>query len=87
MAANAKECEDRNRVIKEEREIMLSHFQELKGQMNKLREAARAELLTLTLQSNAAIKELKRVTDKVKEPADMIQCIWTRQSVCMLTVT
>lgn len=66
MAANAKECEERNRQLKEEREIMLAHFQELKGQMNKLREAARAELLTLTLQSNAATKELKRITDKVK---------------------
>jgi len=66
MAANAKECEDRNKVLKEEREIMLAHFQELKGQMNKLREAARAELLVLTLQSNAAIKELKRVTAKVQ---------------------
>lgn len=65
MAANAKECEDRNRVLKEEREIMLAHFQELKGQMNKLREAARAELLILTLQSNAAISELKRVSTKV----------------------
>lgn len=65
MAANAKECEDRNRILKEEREIMLAHFQELKGQMNKLREAARAELMVLTLQSNAAIKELKRVTNKV----------------------
>ena len=66
MAANAKECEDRNRAIKEEREVMLAHFQELKGQMNKLREAARAELMALTLQSNAAVKELKRVTDKVR---------------------
>lgn len=65
MAANSKECEDRNRVLKEEREIMSAHFKELKDQMNKLREAARAELMVLTLQSNASIKELKRVTDKV----------------------
>ena len=65
MTANQKECEDRNRILKEEREIMLAHFQELKGQMNKLREAARAELMVLTLQSNASIKELKRVTEKV----------------------
>ncbi|XP_067932597.1 dynein regulatory complex subunit 2-like [Watersipora subatra] len=64
MAANAKECEDRNRILKEEREIMLGHFQELKGQMNKLRDAARAELMVLTLQSNAAISELKRITTK-----------------------
>lgn len=80
MAANAKECEDRNRTIKEEREVMLAHFQELKGQMNKLREAARAELMALTLQSNAAVKELRRVTDKVR--SGMI-LIWTSINVAI----
>ena len=38
MAANAKECEERNKQLKEEREKMLAHFQDLKAQMNKLRE-------------------------------------------------
>lgn len=44
---------------------MLAYFQELKGQMNKLREAERERLTKLTLESNAAIKELKRRCDKV----------------------
>ena len=47
---------------------MIAHFQELKGQMNKLREAERDRLTKLTLESNAAIKELKRKSDKVNRP-------------------
>merc|ERR1712076_118322 len=36
MATNTRECEERNRQLRGEREGMLVHFQELKGQMNKL---------------------------------------------------
>ena len=52
----------------QEREMMLAHFQELKGQMNKLREQERERLTKLTLESNAAIKELKRKAEKVTIP-------------------
>ena len=45
--------------------MMLAHFQELKGQMNKLRETERERLTKLTLESNAAIKELRKKSDKV----------------------
>ena len=44
---------------------MLAHFQDLKAQMNKLRDAERDKLTKLTLESNAAIKELKRQKEKV----------------------
>lgn len=44
---------------------MLAHFQELKAQMNKVREAERDKLTKITLESNAAIKEVKRQKDKV----------------------
>ncbi|OWF42683.1 coiled-coil domain-containing protein 65-like [Mizuhopecten yessoensis] len=66
MSANAKECEERNKQIKEEREKMLAHFQELKAQMNKMREGERDKLTKLTLESNASIKELKRQREKVE---------------------
>ena len=49
--------------------MMLTHFQELKGQMNKLRDTERERLTKLTLESNAAIKELKRKCDKVSVPS------------------
>lgn len=65
MAANAKECEERNKQLKEEREKMLAHFQDLKAQMNKLRERERDKLTKMTLESNAAIKELKRQREKI----------------------
>ena len=45
--------------------MMLAHFQELKGQMNRLREQERDRLTKLTLESNAAIKELRRKAEKV----------------------
>ena len=44
---------------------MLAHFQELKAQMNKLRDRERDKLTKLTLESNASIKELKRQVEKV----------------------
>ncbi|XP_064620664.1 dynein regulatory complex subunit 2-like [Lineus longissimus] len=64
MSANAKECDERNKQLKDEREMMVHHFQELKGQMNKLRDAERQRLTKLTLESNGAIKELRRISDK-----------------------
>jgi len=45
---------------------MLAHFQELKAQMNKVRECERDKLTKVTLESNAAIKEVKRQKDKVR---------------------
>ncbi|VDI16575.1 Hypothetical predicted protein [Mytilus galloprovincialis] len=65
MMANAKECEERNKQLKEEREKMLAHFQDLKAQMNKLRERERDKLTKMTLESNSAMKELKRQNEKV----------------------
>ncbi|XP_046351485.2 dynein regulatory complex subunit 2-like [Haliotis rufescens] len=67
MSSNSKECEERNRSLKEERERMLAHFQDLKAQMNKLRDAERDKLTKLTLESNAAIKEIKRQKEKAEQ--------------------
>ncbi|XP_048752355.1 dynein regulatory complex subunit 2-like [Ostrea edulis] len=66
MASNAKECEERNRQLKEEREKMLAHFQHLKSQMNKMRDGERDKLTKLTLESNSAIKEIKRRIEKLQ---------------------
>lgn len=64
MVSNSKEHEERNRLVKEEKEAIGVHFHNLKDEMNKFREQERARLTTLTLQSNAAIKELKRKKEK-----------------------
>lgn len=53
------------KYILQEREKMLAHFQDLKAQMNKLRERERDKLTKMTLESNSAMKELKRQNEKV----------------------
>lgn len=52
---------------------MLAHFQHLKSQMNKLRDGERDKLTKLTLESNSAIKELKRNIEKVAFLSDLIK--------------
>ena len=44
----------------------MAHFHELKQEMNSSREAERNNLTTLTLQSDAAMKELQKQKEKVK---------------------
>nr|KAG5713237.1 hypothetical protein BaRGS_007764 [Batillaria attramentaria] len=63
---SAKEIELQMRKLQRiaERERMTAHFQELKAQMNKIRDAEREKLTKLTLESSAAIKELKRQKEK-----------------------
>ncbi|CAL1546681.1 unnamed protein product [Lymnaea stagnalis] len=75
LSANAKESEEKNKLLKEieddedtftkeEREKMQKHFHELKAQMNKVREKEWDKLTKITLESNAAIKEIKRQKEK-----------------------
>lgn len=49
-----------------ERERMLSHLQDLKAEMNKLRDGERAKLTKMTIESNGAIKALKSKVQKVR---------------------
>ncbi|XP_029450495.1 dynein regulatory complex subunit 2 [Rhinatrema bivittatum] len=64
IAVHARESEEQNRRLREEKDIIHKHFQKLKGQMNQARADERSRLALLTLQSNAAIKEMKRVVAK-----------------------
>ncbi|XP_047141904.1 dynein regulatory complex subunit 2 isoform X1 [Hydra vulgaris] len=64
MASITKEYEEKNRVIKEERESIAHQYHQLKDQMNKFREKQRSELTTLIIQSNSVIKELERKKEK-----------------------
>ena len=41
MACNARDCEEKNKMLKDEKEAILVHFSQLKGQMNKFRENQR----------------------------------------------
>lgn len=44
---------------------MLAHLQDLKAEMNKLRDGERAKLTKMTVESNTAIKTMKAKVEKV----------------------
>ena len=50
MACNARDCEERNKMLKDEKESILVHFSQLKGQMNKFRENQRLALIYIPMQ-------------------------------------
>ena len=54
-----------NMISIQDREALLTHFRALKQEMNLCRESERCSLTKLTLQSDAAIKQLERKREKV----------------------
>jgi len=66
LASNGRKCEERNRALKEEKEAIYKHFQELKQRMNKFREREGRRLQELTINSQAAISSLKGRLEKAE---------------------
>jgi len=66
LTSNQRECEERNRALKEERDAISKHFQELKGRMNKFRETEARRLQELTINSQASIKALKAKLERAE---------------------
>uniref|UniRef100_A0A8C5M676 Dynein regulatory complex protein 1 n=1 Tax=Leptobrachium leishanense TaxID=445787 RepID=A0A8C5M676_9ANUR len=64
IAVHARESDEQNRRLREEKEVVLKEFQKLKSQMNQARALEHSRLATLTVQSNAALKELQRIIEK-----------------------
>ncbi|XP_006035249.1 dynein regulatory complex subunit 2 isoform X1 [Alligator sinensis] len=64
LAAHLRDSEERNRRLREEKEVVLKQLQKLKSQMSQARAQARSNLAKLTLDSSAALKELNRVEKK-----------------------
>merc|ERR1711959_327110 len=62
ISNNMKEAEARNKALKEEKEKVVGHYQELKGRMTGVREAEDRRLTELTLNSRKAITDL---TEKI----------------------
>mmetsp|Transcript_65806 Transcript_65806/g.106682 ORF Transcript_65806/g.106682 Transcript_65806/m.106682 type:complete len:502 (+) Transcript_65806:132-1637(+) len=58
IASNVKECEERNRLMREEKEQISRHFQELKARMNKMRDEQGARLRDLGIQSRKCVMTL-----------------------------
>jgi len=66
LASNGRKCEERNRALKEEKEAISKHFQELKGRMNKFREREGRRLQELTINSQGAISALRSKLEKAE---------------------
>ncbi|XP_069086598.1 dynein regulatory complex subunit 2 [Pleurodeles waltl] len=64
IAAHARENEEKNRRLREEKEVVHTQFQKLKSQMTGNRGVERNRLSQLTLESNYALKKLKAVIEK-----------------------
>jgi hypothetical protein len=66
LASNGRKCEARNAALKEERDTISKHFQDLKGRMNKFREREAQRLQELTINSQAAISALDARREKAE---------------------
>jgi hypothetical protein len=66
MSNNAKDFEERNLALKEEKDAIQSQFQALKKRMNLFREQERVRLTELTLLSNNVIKTLRGKVEKAE---------------------
>mmetsp|Transcript_30030 Transcript_30030/g.66514 ORF Transcript_30030/g.66514 Transcript_30030/m.66514 type:complete len:550 (-) Transcript_30030:342-1991(-) len=60
IATNSREWEDRNRALRNEKEIMTRHYSALKGSMDHFRAAQADRLKQLSLSSNGAMDTLKK---------------------------
>ena len=67
IATNSREWEERNKALRNEKEIMSRHYQELKGSMNKFRSKEGKKLQALILNSGAAAKELDEKLAKAEK--------------------
>merc|ERR1711959_191886 len=62
ISNNMKEAEARNKALKEEKDKVIGHYQDLKGRMNRVRDAEDKRLTELTLNARKTIGDL---TDKL----------------------
>lgn len=72
--SNARECEERNRALKEEQGMIQAHFQELKQRVNRFRDGEMKKLTTLTTAARGCIKDLeekKVLMEKILQLAEL----------------
>ncbi|KAJ3261122.1 Dynein regulatory complex subunit 2 [Boothiomyces macroporosus] len=67
MSNTAKDYEERNKALKEEKDAIQVQFQALKKRMNTFREEERHRLTELTLLSNSVIKALRVKVEKAEQ--------------------
>lgn len=67
IGLNLRESQELNNSIKENRDIMNSHFHDLKTQMKIMQDTMRKKLTVLTMQSDKSIDVLKKKEEKAKQ--------------------
>lgn len=64
IMVHSRESEEQNQYIRDDKELILVQLRKLKAQRTQAREIAQENLVKLTLESNAAIKALRKIVDK-----------------------
>lgn len=70
IANNARECEERNRALREEKDAIGRHYQDLKARMAKFRDGEARRLQDLTMNARTAIKSLE---EKLKRAENILK--------------
>merc|ERR1711939_938370 len=82
ISNNMKEAEARNKALKEEKEKVVGHYQELRGRMTGVREAEDRRLTELTLNSRKAITDLTEklnLSEKIIRLAELNRKLMTER--------
>jgi len=66
LASNGRECDERNRALREEKDAISRHFQELKSRMNKFRESEGRRLQELVINAQSSLKALQAKLEKAE---------------------
>ncbi|XP_062979205.1 dynein regulatory complex subunit 2 [Elgaria multicarinata webbii] len=66
IVLHARESEEQNRHVRDEKEVVLKQLQKLKSQMNRARSKARNNLAKLSRESSGTLKVLERVVEKAE---------------------
>lgn len=62
---HSRESEEQNQYIRDDKELVHVQLRKLKAQRTQAREISQENLVKLTLESNATIKALRKIVDKV----------------------
>lgn len=62
---HSRESEEQNQSIRDDKELVLVQLRKLKAQRTHVWEIAQENLVKLTLESNATLKVLRAIVDKV----------------------
>lgn len=60
-----RESEEQNQYLRKDKELVLAQLRKLKAQRTQARELSQENLVKLTLESNATLKALRKIVNKV----------------------